>query len=63
MKLLKYKYIIQPTGKMSVPSVVFTTERLLPLLFKDKSLEQLKNVASLPGVEKYALGMPDIHEG
>ncbi len=63
MKLLKYKYIIQPTGKMRVPSVVFTTERLLPLLFKDRSLEQLKNVASLPGVEKYALGMPDIHEG
>ncbi len=63
MKLLKYKYVVQPTGKMRVPSVVFTTERLLPHLVKDESLEQLKNVASLPGIEKYALGMPDIHEG
>jgi len=64
MKLLQhYKYIIQPSGKMKVPAVIFTTERLLPLLFKDKSLEQLKNVASLPGIKKYALGMPDIHEG
>ncbi len=63
MKLVKYKYIVQPTGKMKVPAVIFTTERLLPFLFKDKSIEQLKNIASLPGIEKYALGMPDIHEG
>ena len=63
MGLVKYKYIVQPSRGMRVPAVVFTTERLLPLLFKDKSLEQLKNVASLPGIEKYALGMPDMHEG
>jgi tRNA-splicing ligase RtcB len=31
--------------------------------FKDKSLEQLVNISTLPGIQKYALAMPDMHEG
>ncbi|PIV44994.1 MAG: RNA-splicing ligase RtcB, partial [Candidatus Nealsonbacteria bacterium CG02_land_8_20_14_3_00_37_10] len=30
---------------------------------KDKSLEQLVNISTLPGIQKYALAMPDMHEG
>jgi tRNA-splicing ligase RtcB len=30
---------------------------------EDKSLEQLVNTATLPGIVKYALAMPDIHQG
>lgn len=48
---------------MLVPARVFANEKLVDDLFKDRSLEQLVNVATLPGIQKWALSMPDIHEG
>lgn len=48
---------------MRVPARVFANEKLVDDLFKDRSLEQLVNVATLPGIQKWALAMPDIHEG
>lgn len=48
---------------MRVPARIFASENLLKDLFKDRSLEQLINVATLPGIQKWALSMPDIHEG
>lgn len=48
---------------MRVPARVFANEKLLKDMFKDRSLEQLVNVAALPGIQKLALAMPDIHEG
>lgn len=46
-----------------VPARVFVNEKLIDDLFKDRSLDQLVNVATLPGIQKWALSMPDIHEG
>lgn len=48
---------------MKVPARIYTSEKMLDDILKDKSLKQLINVATLPGIQKYALGMPDIHEG
>jgi tRNA-splicing ligase RtcB len=48
---------------MRVPARIYADENLLEETFKDRSLEQLVNTATLPGVQKYALAMPDIHEG
>lgn len=48
---------------MRVPARIYVDERLLQKVFADKSLEQLVNVATLPGILNYALAMPDIHEG
>lgn len=48
---------------MLVPARIYTSEKMLDGIFKDKSLEQLINVSTLPGIQKYALAMPDIHEG
>ncbi len=48
---------------MRVAARVFASEKMLDDLFKDRSLEQLVNVAVLPGIQKWALAMPDIHEG
>ena len=50
-------------GDMHVPARIYADEKLLDKVFTDKSLEQLVNVATLPGVQKYALAMPDMHEG
>jgi len=48
---------------MRVPARAYVTEKMLEESFKDRSLEQLINVATLPGIQKYALAMPDMHEG
>jgi len=48
---------------VKVPARVYASERMLGEIFRDRSLEQLVNIATLPGIQKYALAMPDIHEG
>lgn len=48
---------------MRVPARFYVSEEMLDSVFKDKSLEQLVNLTTLPGIEKYALVMPDVHEG
>jgi len=46
-----------------VPSRIYVSEKMLDQVFKDRSIEQLINVAALPGVVNYSMAMPDIHEG
>src|ERR687888_1508442 len=48
---------------MRVPARVFADEELLRAILRDRSLEQLQNVATLPGIVDAALAMPDIHQG
>jgi tRNA-splicing ligase RtcB (3'-phosphate/5'-hydroxy nucleic acid ligase) len=48
---------------MRVPARVFADEELLAAIRQDSSLEQLQNVATLPGIVDAALAMPDIHQG
>jgi tRNA-splicing ligase RtcB len=42
---------------------VFADEELIAQIQRDKSLEQLMNVSTLPGLSGLAYGMPDMHEG
>lgn len=48
---------------MRVPARVYGDEKLLDKILADRSLDQLINVAALPGILRYALAMPDCHEG
>ena len=48
---------------MRVPARIYASEKMLEQILEDRSLEQLVNVSTLPGILKYALAMPDIHEG
>ncbi len=48
---------------MRVPARVYADEPLLDAALLDKSVEQLVNTSCLPGVVKYTLAMPDIHQG
>src|SRR6266550_3274162 len=48
---------------MLVPARVFADEELLDAIRTDHSLEQLQNVATLPGIVEASLAMPDIHQG
>lgn len=48
---------------MRVPARVFADAALIDAIRADRSLEQLENVATLPGIVDWALAMPDIHQG
>lgn len=48
---------------MHVPARVFADDELWAKITKDRSLEQLVNVATLGGVRGAVYGMPDMHEG
>ena len=64
-KIDEYRWRI-PTSYdpgMRVPGLVFADERLLKDIQKDQALQQVANVAHLPGIQRYSLAMPDIHWG
>jgi len=48
---------------MRVPARIVADRALLDAIVGDQSLEQLQNVATLPGIVDAALAMPDIHQG
>ncbi|WP_299159135.1 RtcB family protein [uncultured Eudoraea sp.] len=48
---------------MRVPARILASEPLLDAIMEDRSLMQLVNVASLPGIKGASLVMPDVHEG
>ncbi|MCO5166553.1 MAG: RtcB family protein [Planctomycetes bacterium] len=48
---------------MHVDGIVYAREDLLPDLREDRSLEQVANVATLPGIVGHSFAMPDIHWG
>ncbi len=57
------RWRIPRRGSMRVPGVVFASESLLPAVQGDRSLEQVCNVATLPGIVEASYAMPDIHWG
>jgi len=50
-------------GGMRVPARVLASEALLEEIQEDKTLQQLRNTTHLPGIRKYAVCMPDGHQG
>jgi tRNA-splicing ligase RtcB len=48
---------------MRVPGMVFANEALLEKMRTDRTLWQCANVTQLPGIYKYAVTLPDGHEG
>jgi tRNA-splicing ligase RtcB len=62
-KISDVEWEIPAEGEMLVPARVFASEELIGLIKEDRSLEQVKNVAKLPGILKAAYAMPDMHQG
>ncbi|MCD6567275.1 MAG: RtcB family protein [Dehalococcoidia bacterium] len=48
---------------MKVPGLIYASQEMMASICKEQTLEQVANVASLPGIVKYSLAMPDIHWG
>jgi tRNA-splicing ligase RtcB len=58
-----YRWRIEACGAMRVPGIVFASRALLPAVRDDRSLEQVANVATLPGIVTASYAMPDVHWG
>jgi len=48
---------------MKVPGIIYANREIGKSLVGDRSLDQVVNVAMLPGIVKASMGMPDIHWG
>ncbi|RKY99180.1 MAG: RNA-splicing ligase RtcB [Candidatus Hydrothermota bacterium] len=64
-KIDSYRWRIPKSYKpgMRVPGIIYASERLIKSIIQDQAPEQVANVATLPGIVKYSLAMPDIHWG
>lgn len=62
-KITEFIWEIPKTGNMQVPTRIFASEKLLEKMKQDRTLEQGKNTAVLPGIYKYSIILPDGHEG
>src|SRR4030066_10746 len=59
----QYRWEIPREGKMRTRGLIFCSKEMLPMVQEDQSLQQVANVATLPGIVGPSLAMPDIHWG
>ena len=64
-KIDDYRWEIPRSYKagMAVPGLIFASESMLSHILEERALEQVVNVAFLPGIVDHSLAMPDIHWG
>jgi tRNA-splicing ligase RtcB len=64
-KIDEFLYEIPVTFRegMRVPARFYADDELVAAMTGDRSLEQLVNTATLPGVVRHVLAMPDMHQG
>src|SRR5512139_2130890 len=64
-KIADYVYEVPRSFRhdMRVPAHFYADDDLLVKALEDRSLEQLVNTATLPGIVGQAMAMPDIHQG
>jgi len=62
-KIDDYRWRIPQSYKagMRVPGLIYSDEGMLQHLRDENALEQVANVAFLPGIVRHSLAMPDIH--
>ena len=64
-KIDSYRYVIPTSYKagMRVEGLIYANEQLIRKIEKDQTIEQVANVATLPGLVGRSLAMPDAHQG
>jgi tRNA-splicing ligase RtcB len=62
-KIDDFSWRIPQEGKMRVQGVVYADDKMMASIRKDQSLNQVANVAWLPGIVGPSMAMPDIHWG
>ncbi len=68
MKLPKVRKVVKVHDDikkfdMLVPARVYANDFLLSKIKQDRTLDQISNVACLPGIKKHAIALSDAHQG
>ncbi|MFN8007976.1 MAG: RtcB family protein [Terriglobia bacterium] len=61
----EYRYVLPTSFKegMRIEGLIYANRELIRQIEKDQTLEQVANVATLPGLVGKSLAMPDAHQG
>ncbi len=64
-KLDEYRYEIPKSYKkeMRAPGIIYADAKMIKNVVQDFAPEQVANVATLPGIQRASMAMPDIHWG
>src|SRR4029450_3502430 len=64
-KIDNYRYLIPKSHKkeMRTEGLVYANDVLIRQIEKDQTVDQVANVATLPGLAGRSLAMPDAHQG
>ncbi|MCR4392103.1 MAG: RtcB family protein [Candidatus Acetothermia bacterium] len=71
-RITEYEWELPKMGEMRVPGRIYISAALLKPLLAERgeggghegnAIDQVKNVASLPGIVKASIAMPDVHPG
>lgn len=62
-KISENIYEISKKEKMNVPVRIYASEKIFEDIKRDKTLEQAKNVAHLPGIINFSIALSDAHQG
>ena len=60
---VEYRIDAIESRNMKVPVTIYANEMLLSKMLSDRTIQQAMNVATLPGVQKHVVVLPDGHEG
>ena len=63
VRLDETRWMIPRQGGMRVPGIVFADDRLIEKILADRTTEQIRNAAHLPGIVSASIAMPDAHWG
>ena len=62
-KIDEYRWEVPKTGQMRVPGIIYAGESMIESIKQEEAVKQVANVATLPGIIRASLAMPDIHWG
>ncbi len=62
-RLDDFRWRLPRVGGMRVPGVIFADRAMLETIFTDRTPEQVRNAAHLPGILDASIAMPDAHWG
>lgn len=62
-KISDFLWEVPKEGKMQVSGRVYASQKMLDDIYQDNALDQVANVAQLPGILRHSMAMPDIHWG
>jgi len=62
-KVDEWRWRIPREGKMRVDGMIYADRTMMEDIRRDQSLQQVVNVATLPGITGPSMAMPDVHWG